>query len=132
MPLEFPPYLFYAALDPILTARLARTEIARQGRESPVYSLEMEVRAVCTRMEQNGLRVNAAFCDEQANGLRARSEMIKRNITDKYGLLVTSPSQLSKWFIGQSDAREWMTKRPTAGMASVDKESASRARRDRR
>jgi DNA polymerase I len=122
VPLEFPPYQFYAALDPILTSRLARTEIARRGRESPVYSLEMQVRAVCTRMEQNGLRVNAEFCEEQANGLRARAEMIKHDIQAKYGVLVTSPAQLSHYFMSRPEAREWMTKETAGGALSVDKE----------
>lgn len=122
VPIDFPPYLFYAALDTILTSRLFHTEVARRGRDSPVYALEMQVRAVCTKMEQNGLHINAEFCREQAEKLRARAELLKSDIISKHGVLVTSPTQLSRWFFGHSESREWMTKETAAGVPSVDKE----------
>lgn len=122
VPLDFPPYRFYAALDPILTARLFETPIAKLGRNSPVYNLEMQVRAVCTRMEQNGLRINVQFCRDRAVALRARAETTKGSVSDKYGVLVTSPSQLSTFFMGQAEARPYLTKTTQGGKVSVDKE----------
>ena len=122
VPIDFPPYRFYAALDPILTARVHHTDVARSGRESAVYALEMQTKAVCSRMEQNGLRIDRAFCSTNSGMLRDRADMVKIDMKDKYDIEITSSSQLSHWFASRGEALEWMTKETAGGKLSVDKE----------
>jgi len=122
VPMDFPPYAFYAALDTILTARLYHTDVARRGRESAVYDLEMATRAVCTTMEINGLHIDRPLCQLRSDELRGEAETLKDQILDRYGIAITSSQQLSHWFASQPEALEKMTKATTGGKLSVDKE----------
>jgi DNA polymerase-1 len=122
VPIDFPPYRFYAALDPILTARLYHTPVCREGRESDVYALEMQTKAVCSRMEQNGLRIDRDFCRRNAERLREHADALKAEMDSRHGISITSAMQLSHWFASRPDALEWMTKETHKGKLSVDKE----------
>ena len=121
VPIDFPPYLFYAALDTILTARLFETDAARAGMASPVYPLEMQTRSVCTRMESNGMRVNRAFCLDTDDSLGVESDGAKARAESTYGLRLTSNGDLGRWLL-DSDARPHLTKTTDGGQISVDRE----------
>lgn len=122
VPLDFPPLLYYAALDTILTSRLADTAVAREGRRSPVYDLEMQVRAVCSQMEWNGFRIDRAFCGKRSEELRVEARAIQDIVEADYGVRIGSNDDLSKWLLA-SDARDALVKTTRGGKISVDKES---------
>jgi len=122
VPMDFQPYTFYAALDTILTARLYETDVAVRGRSSPVYAMEMEVKAVCTRMEQNGLKVDVGFCEREVDRLRSEADGIKESTMAEYGFSLGSTQQLSHWFASQPAALKLMTKETDGGKLAVDKD----------
>lgn len=122
VPLDYQPYTFYAALDTILTARLYETEVAKRGRASVVYPLEMQVKAVCTRMEQNGLKIDVTFCEREVKRLRDEADALKQQTRDEFDISIASPQQLSHWFASQPEALALMTKETGDGKLSVDKE----------
>jgi DNA polymerase-1 len=117
VPIDFPPYRYYAAFDTVLTARLYDTDIAMQGRLSPVYETEMQVRAICSQMEENGMFIDAAYAASKADANRAEAEATKAAAMATYGISITSNQQLSRWFLSNGVP---LTKATKAGAASVD------------
>jgi DNA polymerase-1 len=122
VPIDYPPYLFYAAMDTILTARLFDTSAAVAGRRSPVYSLELEVRAACNIMEENGTYVDTVLALRQSVAMRAEASELKTKAKDVYGVSVSSTEELGRWLIA-SDARSSIVKSTPKGRPSVDKET---------
>lgn len=125
VPIDFPPYAFYAALDTILTSRLYLSDVAVRGRKSPVYPLEMEVKAVCTRMERNGLKIDVGFCQREADRLRDEADSLKVQTKQEFDISISSPQQLSHWLASRPEALALMTKETADGKLSVDKEILS-------
>lgn len=123
VPIDFPAYTFYGAMDGILTARLDQTPVAQRGRASPVYNTELDVRSACTRMEELGLRVDIELAMKSAEDLRAETGELKRRAYDDLGLKLTSNDELIKYFLSDSTARSVMTKTTPSGRPSVDKET---------
>lgn len=120
VPLDFDPYVFYAAMDTVLTARLAETPICREGFRSPVYQLEMDYRALATRMEELGLRVDLDHCREADEQLQAEIHHSTEMIRDRFDVDVMSTQQLTRWLMG---AGAKISKRTAKGSPSVDRES---------
>lgn len=120
VPLDFERYVFYAALDTVLTARLAETRVCREGFNSPLYQLEMDLREICSRMEQRGMRVDLNFCRESNERLIGEIEHRTNLMRDTYGVEITSPSKLAKWLIGNGAK---IRKRTGGGAPSTDRES---------
>ncbi len=120
VPIDFPPYVFYAAMDVILTSRLYVSQICQTGLASPVYDLEMEVRHACSVMENNGMRVNRDFCIATGAKLRDEADQIQRDMQAEFGFSVMSPSELSRWMLSNGGK---LTKTTSGGKPSVDKEA---------
>lgn len=120
VPFDYGPYKYYAALDTILTARLFDTPIALEGRNSPVYETEMQVRAICSQMERNGMFIDEKWTREKSAESRAEAEIHKADAMVRFGVGITSNSQLSHWFLSNGVP---LTKATAKGAASVDAES---------
>lgn len=120
VPIDFPPYVYYAAMDVILTSRLYLTQICQRGLHSPVYELEMDVRHVCSTMENKGMRVDMDFSRKTGETLREEAEKLQAEIASKYGFALMSTSDLSRWLLGQGAP---LTKLTNGGKPSVDKEA---------
>lgn len=120
VPLDFEPYVFYAAMDTVLTHRLAQTPVCQSGFNSPMYRTEMDVLAMCSEMERQGMRVNVEFCEETTLKLSDEIETIKHRLESEYGVQVSSPAKLGRWL---QDAGVRVPKRTGGGAPSVDKES---------
>lgn len=123
VPLDFPPFLFYSALDTVLTARLDETDVVKEGRASPVYQLEMQVRAIATRMENNGTFVDVDVCSRNAARLRHEADEISAHIAGTYDFAPRSTKQLAHWLASQPDALSRMSGVTSSGQLSTDKEA---------
>jgi DNA polymerase-1 len=121
IPLEFEPFIFYAALDSVLTAHLFDTDVAKTGRASPVYELEMQCRAACNRMERNGIRVDVERADLMSQTMTREADDLKVEALDRWRVNVTSTYDVGHWLMA-SDARHLLTKSTPGGKPSVDKE----------
>lgn len=122
VPFEFEPYTFYAAMDVILTSRLYQTEACREGVASPLWQVEMDVRAVCSEMEERGMRVDVERSREIRAELLAVSEGHREIIQTRYGLDAGSNEDVGRWLFEHPDSRHLMTKATAKGAISVDKE----------
>ena len=120
IPLDFPPYIFYAAMDVILTARLYETSVCQRGLRAPLYSLEMDVRKLCSSMEHNGMRVDLGHCKETLGILRDEAAFLKQEVEDDYGISMTSNTQLAKWLMGEGAPLTMLTE---GGAPSVSREA---------
>lgn len=120
IPLDFPPYIFYAAMDVILTARLYETKVCQAGLHAPLYGLEMDVRKLCSRMEHNGMRVDLDHCRTALGVLRDEAQFIRQELDSDYGINIGSNPILAKWLIEQGAPLTMLT---DGGSPSVSREA---------
>ncbi len=125
VPHDLPAYRFYAAMDVIINSRLYEHEVCRKGLASPVYEMEMDVRAVCSEMEWGGMRVDVQFAREQASRLQQEAEDISKDIEARYGFSASSGPQMANWLLGQGVKLSVMT---DGGAPSVSKDALEIAR----
>ena len=112
-------------MDVILTSRLYEHEICRRGLNSPVYEMEMDVRAICSEMERGGMRVNVPFARETGLRLRQEAADIAADIQANYGFSVSSGPQLARWLIERGVKLSVMT---GGGAPSVSKDALETSR----
>lgn len=119
IPIDFEPYRFYAALDAVLTARIYSLPAIQSIVRSSQYALEMQVRAICSRMEANGMRIDPEFVGEKYAELRYEADDLIARFAGMVSL--TSPEDLGRWFLDNTD-RRYLTKRTRTGRIAVDKD----------
>lgn len=104
VPLDFPPYSQYAALDCILTARLYRKlQHIKTGSTARVCELEHNVRRIANNMELRGFRVDRGYCEEKLITLDKYVEDVKVYCRDTYNLEIGSTKQLGEYFVAQGE-----------------------------
>lgn len=119
IPVDFPAYYLYSALDPVLAAHLwshLRTDLS-----FPVaYDLEMSVRRICTEMEMTGMRVDLEYSKKRFDELKLQVEQAKAWAKDNWGIAIGSNPQLAKFFQEELGA-QFQVFSKTSGNPSVDK-----------
>jgi DNA polymerase-1 len=123
IPLDYEPFLYYAALDVILASRIYELDAVQKIVASSVFDLEMDVRAICSRMEANGMRIDREFTAEKFAELRSESDRLKLSY---HGIVsLTSTDELGRWFISNTE-RGLLTKKTRGGRVAVDKDVLER------
>lgn len=125
VPHDLPEYRFYAAMDVILNSRLYEHEVCQRGLQSPVYEMEMDVRAICSDMEWGGMRVNIPFAQETAERLRREASDLAEQIHSAYGFSISSGPQLARWLLERGVKLSVLT---GGGAPSVSKDALEAAR----
>jgi DNA polymerase-1 len=119
IPVDFPAYWLYSALDPVLAAHLwshYRTDLSFPE----AYDLEMSVRRICTEMEMTGMRVDLEYSQRRFDELKAEVERSKQWALDNWGIPIGSNPKLAAFFQDELGAKfEVFSK--TSGNPSVDK-----------
>lgn len=119
IPVDFPAYYLYSALDPVLAAHLwshYRTDLSFPQ----AYDLEMSVRRVCTDMEMTGMRVDLEYSQKRFDELKLEVEKSKAWALENWGIPIGSNPKLSAFFQDELGAKfEVFSK--TSGNPSVDK-----------
>lgn len=119
IPVDFPAYYLYSALDPVLAAHLwshYRTDLSFPD----AYDLEMSVRRVCTEMEMTGMRVDLEYSQKRFDELKLQVEKSKAWALDNWGIPIGSNPKLAAFFQNELGAKfEVFSK--TSGNPSVDK-----------
>lgn len=121
VPVDYPPYYLYGALDTVITARLYEKflpYVGVGGHYREVYDLEMATRHIVSRMEARGARVDVAYAAQQKEKLERFVEETKDWAQDLIGVSLTSTAQLGKWFRDQGMPINSFT--PT-GLPKMDK-----------
>jgi len=120
IPVDFPAYYLYSALDPVLAAHLwshYRTDLSFPQ----AYDLEMSVRRVCTDMEMTGMRVDLEYSQKRFDELKLQVEKSKAWALDNWGIPIGSNPKLADFFENELGAKfEVFSK--TTGKPSVAKE----------
>ncbi len=119
VPTTFPGYWGYAALDTVLTARLADTlwpqiQYARQA-----YDLEMACERVLCEMELRGVRVDVEYCRDRFDELQQQMDEIETKLN---GVNPLAPNQVITALV---KAGATWSKRTEKGQLSVDDEVLS-------
>lgn len=119
IPVDFPAYYLYSALDPVLAAHLwshYRTDLSFPQ----AYDLEMSVRRVCTDMEMTGMRVDLEYSQKRFDELKLEVEKSKAWALENWGIPIGSNPKLAAFFQDELGAKfEVFSK--TSGNPSVDK-----------
>lgn len=122
VPIEFPPYWQYSALDPVLCARIWDDQVKRVGPGSQfasIYELEMGYVKVVNQMEMNGLRVDLDYCEQQFEKLYKYSQSVRNWAKESYSLNIASTIQLANWFTSRGAEFDVFTQK---GAPCLDKE----------
>lgn len=123
IPVDFPAYWQYGALDTVITTALFNQHFYKHARPGgsihEPYELEMNVRRIATQMEINGARVDLDYSKQKYDELMHYSEQMKVWGQNVYGYSLTSNVQMAKLF---EELGAEITKRTPSGAPSVDKD----------
>lgn len=87
IPYDFDIYTMYAALDPVLTARIAEDFWPKIESEFlDVFELEAEVSRICSDMEVRGIRVDLTYCNEKYSEILEYTSNAEQWCLDNYGI----------------------------------------------
>lgn len=122
VPLDYPPFWVYAALDPVLTCRLHRKLYPTiQKYYSESYEVEMGNLELASNMMLKGARVDIDYCIEQREKLRDFSVETRRFLFDKYKIEnATSMLQIKRAL--EAEGVTLLDKKTNSGSQSMDKE----------
>lgn len=101
VPIDFPMYHYYGALDPLITTRLHEIfmrKLAPGSAYREVYSLELAVRHVVTRMEQRGIRLDTEYAQAKSVKLLEYADYLRTWGKEHYGINLGSGPQLAQTF----------------------------------
>ena len=95
IPIDNPMYWQYAALDPIMTARL--WEMFKHHCTSSIYDIEIRSTDVLLRAERRGYRLDVEYCERVIPWLRNRAQQLRAWAKEAYGIKnLTSDMQVAK------------------------------------
>ena len=118
VPVDFGPYWIYAALDPVLTARLyERFNHQITGDLRNVYELEIACQIILDEMERRGARIDVPYCAEKQSELVVAADVITQWCVDTYGFGPGSNAQVASQLNHDGII---LTKRTPGGAWSVD------------
>ena len=118
VPTDYQLYWVYGCIDTIITAHVWRH--FRADLEYPeAYSLEMNARRVVSEMEDNGVRIDMPYCEEQMTKLHRYAEDSKNWGIENWGVNIMSNPQVIDLFQNRLGAN--ITRINASGGPSVDK-----------
>lgn len=122
VPKNFPPYAFYAAADPVLTAMIYRELYERVSRESPqAYDLERAVTPVLASMMDIGLNVDQPYAKEKLAELRSYITSARDWLSSTHGISSLMSARQIAVALGEVGAP--ITTYTPTGLPSVSKEA---------
>lgn len=83
VPIDYPPYWMYAAMDPILTVRVWDELVERMENQWwPLYDMEMVLIQQAIDFERRGIRVDLDYCRNAKLGLEEKGEKLKAQVAE--------------------------------------------------
>lgn len=90
VPIDYPPYWIYGAMDPVETAHLERYFTPRIAATCPeAYSLERAANRICTLMMRSGLQLDVPYVEKSLLDFDIKSAEIREWL--KHAHKITSP-----------------------------------------
>lgn len=127
VPIDFPAYTNYSALDPVLTAHLWEFLTTHHNFHQETYDLEMGYLRMAYKMEKKGMRIDVQYCEEQVSVLDDYVIRAKEYGQEEFGLSIGSSKQLVEYFV-EHDAT--FTHRTPSGAPSANAEQLEEFRND--
>lgn len=119
VPVDFDIYWKYGCLDTIITAHA--WEHYRADLKYPeAYNLEMSARRVVSAMEDNGVRIDLDYCQEQIDKLQEYVTQAKAWAQENWGINIGASGQVVDFF--QNRLGQKFTKFTATGNPSADKD----------
>ena len=119
VPITFPAYWQYAALDPILTYRVWEEHQSELYEFAPLYDIEITVQQQLTDMEKRGALVDVEYCKDAIMGLESEMDELAERCRDFDVQSPTSNQQVIKAMLKDAVV---FTKRTEKGNISLDEE----------
>lgn len=122
VPIDFPYYWIYGAMDPVITCHLAdKFEGQVTTTYKDVYDLELNTLRVVTNMMLKGARVDLDYCTTKQRELMTWVAEARQWLAETYGIgNATSNPQVIKAL--QENGVTLLDKRTNSGAQSLDKE----------
>lgn len=119
VPIDYPAFCNYSALDPVITVYL--WEHLRADKHYPkVFDMEMQVRRICADMEYRGMRLDVDYTVRMENELNEKVDQMKAWSQENWGINVASNAQLAK-FLADEVGAEFTHFSEKTGAPSVNK-----------
>lgn len=127
VPVDFGPYIFYSALDPVLTAHLWNYLHPRVMQSCPqAYDVELAVNRICVAMMLKGILIDPEYVSEARAKLQGYADEARVWLDAAYGITsVLSAKQISA---SLEKHGEPATERTATGLPKMDKEFLTRVR----
>jgi DNA polymerase I-like protein with 3'-5' exonuclease and polymerase domains len=127
VPFSFGPYIWYSALDPVLTAHMWNYLYPRVKQDCPTaYELELGVNRVCTNMMLKGILLDQEYVAEAREKLEKYATEARYWLDAAYGITsMLSAKQISK---ALTEYGEPPVERTPTGLPKMNKEFLSRVR----
>lgn len=119
VPIDFPPYWQYAALDPIMTMHLWEKHAEELKQFQRLYDIEMTVLQSLTDAERRGARIDIDYCREAQTGMLGEAEDLAEQIRG-YGVKTPGSRQQLIQAFGQQGVQ--FTKFTEKGNIALDDE----------
>jgi DNA polymerase-1 len=101
VPLDFPPYWIYAAMDPVLTCHIRKHLKPQLTPYQWVYDLEMGTTRVISKMEQRGARIDMQYVVTKNKQLQDYAARASDWLRSEHGITsVNSGPQILKYLQG--------------------------------
>jgi DNA polymerase I-like protein with 3'-5' exonuclease and polymerase domains len=122
VPIDFPLYWIYGAMDPVLTCHIHKKfSPSMQSTYRNAYELEMGALRVVTNMMIKGARIDPEYCQRKMGELNDWVQIARLWLASAYGIKnATSNMQVIKAL--QDNGVELPNKRTKGGAQSLDKE----------
>jgi DNA polymerase-1 len=101
VPVDFPLYWAYGALDPVLSYKIDLAyagQIGQGGRYAHTFDLEMAARMVVTRMQQRGARIDMDYVQETGESQARYAKALMQWCKDNYRVNMRQNQKLVKLF----------------------------------
>jgi DNA polymerase-1 len=120
VPITFPPYWQYAALDPVLTVYLYKHFKYILSEQRPLYDMEMGAIRVAAKMEEYGFLTDIKYSTTKAIELREYAESARSWMLNELGLDNPTPMKLTKYFVANNVPM--LDKTTASGNQAMDKD----------
>lgn len=119
VPIDYPTFWQYAAIDPIITCYIWEHLRADQAYPDS-FDLEMSALRICVGMEDRGIPIDLDYVVQQKEALEEWADSTRKWATDNLGINIASTSQLSKYFLSLGAPVHAKT---ASGAPSMDKKA---------
>lgn len=123
VPMDFPPYWIYGAMDPVLTSHnidVLLPQIEANPQWKAIYDLEMGVTRVVAKMETRGVLVDVPYLEEKRQILVDYVNASTLWMKENYKVKKRTPIGLRTWF--EEQEVPFLQKRTKGGSIAFDKE----------